>query len=305
MIEDPLIVAVRLGLYVTIGGVFGVSLFAISGLPIAALANLPLRAFVGVSAALGVVLSMFGIAVLAAGMAGMPLGTLTAADLQAVASMTGIGDAWVARTVALAAVAVATLIVRSNLAVAWAGVMFGAVALGSLAWNGHGAATEGWMGNIHLAADIAHLLAAGAWFGALLALGLLVRRAWVGRTHGEVTAAQIALKRFSVAGTVIVVTIIVSGLVNSWLLIGPDHIVGLRTTLYGRVLMAKLALFAGMCGLAAINRYRLTPALGRDYPTPDGAIGALRRSLVTETTAALLILTLVAWLGTLMPPTAA
>src|SRR3546814_15811165 len=45
--------------------------------------------------------------------------------------------------------------------------------LSSLAWSGHGAATEGGAGMVHLGADILHLLAAGAWVGALAALLLM------------------------------------------------------------------------------------------------------------------------------------
>ena len=51
-----------------------------------------------------------------------------------------------------------------------------AVALASLAWSGHGAASEGFRGTVHLVADIVHLLAAGVWVGPLFALGLLLFR---------------------------------------------------------------------------------------------------------------------------------
>jgi putative copper resistance protein D len=59
-----------------------------------------------------------------------------------------------------------------------------------------------------------------------------------------------------------------------------------------------------MLGLAAANRFRLTPALERVIGTGDtkSAIGALRKSLAIETGAAIAILALVGWLGTLEPP---
>ena len=47
------IVAVRLGLYVAISAVFGISLFALDGLPAAELRALPLRAIVGVDSGVG------------------------------------------------------------------------------------------------------------------------------------------------------------------------------------------------------------------------------------------------------------
>src|SRR3546814_14315017 len=49
--------------------------------------------------------------------------------------------------------------------------------LSSLAWSGHGAATEGGAGMVHLGADILPLLAAGAWVGALPALLIMASAA--------------------------------------------------------------------------------------------------------------------------------
>jgi len=54
-----------------------------------------------------------------------------------------------------------------------------------------------------------------------------------------------------------------------------------------------------MLALAALNRWRLTPALERG--TPQQATRHLRLSLTVETIAALAIIGLVAWLGTLDP----
>ena len=72
---------------------------------------------------------------------------------------------------------------------------------------------------------------------------------------------------------------------------------GMAGSRYGWLLGGTLLRFAGMLGLAALNRWRLTPALERG----DGAIGALRLSLAVETGAAIAIMTLVALLGTLDP----
>ena len=69
-----------------------------------------------------------------------------------------------------------------------------------------------------------------------------------------------------------------------------------------------LALFQfAMLGLAAANRYRLTPALVAANAQATGAaitaITALRRSIAIEATAFFVLLMLVAWLGLLAPPT--
>src|SRR3546814_20881518 len=53
--------------------------------------------------------------------------------------------------------------------------VFGAIALATLAWTGHGAIDEGNRRYMHFASDIFHLLAAGGWMGALAAFALLLR----------------------------------------------------------------------------------------------------------------------------------
>lgn len=64
-------------------------------------------------------------------------------------------------------------------------------------------------------------------------------------------------------------------------------------------------LFVAMLALAAANRFRLTPAFERAIAAGDvgRALAGLRVSLAAETTAAVAIVVLVAWLGTLPPPT--
>lgn len=159
----------------------------------------------------------------------------------------------------------------------------------------------GW---IHLGSDIVHLLAAGVWIGALFARGLLLFRRTSGMSAEHVILSHRTLEGFSTVGTVVVALIVVSGLVNGWILIGPANALALFTTLYGQLLLAKLALFVSMLGLAWVNRFRLTPALATALRAEDhgAAVQALRRSLLLETAAALAILLFVAWLGLLAPP---
>jgi copper resistance protein D len=105
-------------------------------------------------------------------------------------------------------------------------------------------------------------------------------------------------------GTLVVAILVITGLINSWLLVGPANFTALGTTLYGLLLLAKLVLFAAMLGLASLNRFRLTPAFERSIAMNDhdGALMTLRVSLAVETTYVIGILALVAWLGTLAPP---
>ena len=92
-------------------------------------------------------------------------------------------------------------------------------------------------------------------------------------------------------------------MLQGWRRVGIDQLLLLPTSPYGQLLLIKLALFALMLILASLNRFRLTPALGRDL-TSDGApaVNQLRASLALEAGAAVIILGLVSWFGTLEPP---
>jgi putative copper resistance protein D len=174
----------------------------------------------------------------------------------------------------------------------------------SFAWTGHGARDEGLTGIVHLAADVLHMLAASTWIGALAVLAVLAIIA--GRPGAEADAGRdtlTGLVRFSSIGVGVVGILVASGLVNSWLLIGPAGLSRVLTTPYGQLLLAKLGLFGAMLGLAAANRYHLTPRL--EHALADGgakAITPVVRSILAETALALLVLALVSWLGTLSPP---
>jgi copper resistance protein D len=104
-----------------------------------------------------------------------------------------------------------------------------------------------------------------------------------------------------------VATLVVTGVVNTLSIMGLEGVATIWTSVYGRLLLLKLAVFAAMLGLAAFNRYRLTPALagelGNAQPA-ERALGGLRRSVVMETLAGAAVLVLVAWLGSLSPTAA-
>lgn len=183
----------------------------------------------------------------------------------------------------------------------WICTVLGALICASFAWMGHGAATEGNIGIVHLIGDITHILAAAGWIGALAIFCLVLVR-----PSSEPMAQKAictSLASFSGAGTAFVAIIIVSGLINSAFLVGWD-INQIVSTPYGQVLIAKLLLFVAMLALAARNRFQHTPALAaalRDLAPPQQAIAGLRRSIVVETCAAIAILASVGWLGMLEP----
>lgn len=221
-----------------------------------------------------------------------------------VVSSTTFGYAVVLRLV-LTAIAGIVLLVSRRSAALWFVCALGAVATLSLAWGGHGAGDEGISGLVHLGADLVHLLAAALWLGALAALVILALDPRATREAAVARRLHFALDGFSGAGTVAVGLLIVTGVANTWFLVGPTHLGSFFTTLYGGLLLAKLGLFGAMATLAAINRWKLTPALDAvavaDLPA---AIRSLRGSLALESAAGLLVLVAVAWLGTLAPPAA-
>lgn len=257
----------------------------------------------------GTALLLSGGAASAMAQTGMMFGEAAAAfrpaDVASVVAETQVGRGLGVR-LALAAVALAVLLFPLRAQARWAALaLLGAGVAASFAWTGHGAATEGNGAGVHLAADIVHMLAAALWLGALVPLLILVARARRAEaTPAETRVAHDALHSFSGIGTLAVALLTLTGLVNAWFLMGADGLARLPTSLYGQLLLAKLALFGAMLGLAAANRFRLTPALGGDLDAPAQALGALQRSLALETLAALLVLAAVAWLGTLSPPVA-
>lgn len=304
---EPAVIALRLLQYAGAMILFGSSLFALYALPTQGLGSAPetrwfrpLLIWSGVGLLLA---SLAGLVAQTSVLAGSFGEGLKLSSLGAVVGM-GLGRAALIRAVA-AALAVAVLVARKadrNALVASAAL--GGIICASFAWMGHGAATEGPGGTIHLVADILHALAAGAWVGALVAFGgLLGRRGKSVQLDGLL---HTALHRFSGVGSGLVAVLVASGLVNSWFLVGPERLSGLWTTPYGQLLSLKLVLFVGMLALAAANRFRHTPALGAALTTGtrEPALRALRRSLMLETGLAIAVLGLVAWFGMLAPVSA-
>jgi putative copper resistance protein D len=159
----------------------------------------------------------------------------------------------------------------------------------SLAWSGHGAATPGAKGGLHLAADVLHLIASGIWLGGLLPYAILLAM--------RPDRAAETTRRFSLLATVSVLVLLPTGIVNGWMIL--PSLDALTGTLYGQLLLAKIGLFLLMLAFAGVNRFVLTPRLAS--ANSDNA----RRRLIIhsgcEIALGLSILALVGVLGTLAP----
>ncbi|MDF0544152.1 copper homeostasis membrane protein CopD [Sphingobium sp. H39-3-25] len=301
------LIAIRWALYVDLGLLFGLPLFALYALGggRAKLRHLPMVASLISLAALGLILSSLGFVIQGAAMAGVPFTHPDMPILGDLLDETALGLALKIRGLALLVLLIGAALQRrlprGGMVVA---TLAGAVALATLAWSGHGAAGEGEAGWLQLAGDLLHLFAAGAWGGAIAAFLLLTRPKIAPDDMERAILAERALRGFASVGTLIVGLLILTGAINGAFLVGPDHVLALGQSTYGLLLIAKLLLFAAMVGLAGLNRFRLTPALGIAIAQQDAAAAMvlLRKSLLVEGFLAVVILGLVAWLGTLSPP---
>lgn len=243
----------------------------------------------------------------AAQMADLPfVEALSEGTAWTVLSETDFGQAWTARLV-LAALLAASLPWRaiSNPTLsrqrAAAAIAAAAALVGTLAWAGHGAAGAGVEGGLHLAADVLHLIAGAAWVGALVPLALLLRAALSQLDHAGFTVATAAVVRFSMLGIASVGALLISGIVNTWILTGS--IQALIGTQYGRLLLAKIALFMVMLSFAAANRFWLTPRLVilSDTNAIKVAMRQVRRNALIEAALGVLVIFIVSILGTMSP----
>ena len=85
------------------------------------------------------------------------------------------------------------------------------MALASLSWNGHAAAGDGFGGTLRLLAGIVHLLAAGAWVGAIAAILQLALRPQGLRLRERTYELWRAAHGFALPGTVIVALLAMTG----------------------------------------------------------------------------------------------
>jgi putative copper resistance protein D len=211
---------------------------------------------------------------------------------------TQFGRIWLLRLVLAGLLVPCLALLTKSRGIDGAATVLGAALVAALAWEGHAGAEEGWGGALHSAADAIHLVAAALWLGALLPLALLLG-GHRERDIGGVVSAHAATLRFSTLGVISIAALITTGAVNMWFLVGT--VPALIGTAYGQILLVKLALFLVMLGVAAFNRYRLTPRLARADKKGRAAIAQLRRNALAEAAIGLIIIALVGALGTAVP----
>jgi len=168
------------------------------------------------------------------------------------------------------------------------------VLLFSLAWISHVAAAT-----VHpfgVLGDMLHLCAAGLWLGGLVPLAIFLARVRASFSLGETVVRVV--RRFSTLSLCCVSVLVVSGISNSWLLVGSIH--ALFTTPYGRLLLVKLTLFGMLLSFGARNRFLiktkpLKAAAGRNV------LSQLRRNVICEAWLGSAVVAIVACLGVTPP----
>ena len=304
MVDLGLVVA-RLLHYATVTLLAGVAVFPLYAYAVAEPKELSHRRHaVLLAAAIGTVLSgLLWFVFAVANMSGTLADVADKEVLWTVLSETTFGGVWMARM--LLAVVIASVMANRPLGAGTAGrdvaaACLAAALMASLAGTGHAQIEEGWLSVAHVALDAMHLLAAGGWLGGLFPLGFILLD-YSTRADAPIVDVDRILLRFSSMGYVAVVTLIVSGLVNSWFMVGS--VSSLLNTSYGQILLAKLALFAAMLALAVANRFWLVPRMieARNSAQPSFWLGRLRYHVLGEQFLGLMILLAVPVLGTMRP----
>ena len=302
---QSLLAATRAVHFAALIGLFGEFVFflciadaTVRGAERAALAQRAVR-MAAWSIAVGVLSGVLWLGLEAAAMSGG--GAAAAWDRHTLATVlaeTRFGQAWSVRLVLALAIAAVLALARRRIdgspPLVLTVALLGGVALVTIAWAGHAAGERGADRIIHLSADGVHLVAAGAWLGALRGLASLLARA---RKAATPVLAGIAARRFSTLGVASVGILVMTGVVNAWYTVGS--LPALLATTYGRLLLLKLVLFGAMLSLAAVNRLRLTPSLtaARDA----SAAAQLQRNAIAETALGIAVLGVVGVLG-ITPP---
>jgi copper resistance protein D len=234
-----------------------------------------------------------------ASMSGLPFkNAFWATAWRTVLFETQFGRVWQLRlgliAAAFALVAAPPVKVKARRTVISALWLVSVVLLASLAWISHAAAAG--VHSLGLLGDMLHLCAAGGWIGGLVSLTIFLVRVRAPFLSGE-TVARV-LHRFSTLSLCCVSLLVVSGISNSWLLVGSIY--ALFTTPYGQLLLFKLTLFAILIGFGARNRFLVEAKLLKAPAEPDLLL-QLRRNVVCEVCLGVTVVVIVACLGVTPP----
>lgn len=174
---------------------------------------------------------------------------------------TGFGQIWFVQCAACAA-----LILRNSTPALDNSRIIAVTAASILAFQslvGHSVAQTGMNGLVLQISYLIHVLAACAWVGAIIPLALTLKRL---KTQPLDQDSELALTRFSGSGFVAVTLILITGIVNTMLVLG--HLPLDWSQPYERLLLIKILFFFTMVSIAALNRYIFVPRAKASYGFP-------------------------------------
>ncbi|HEX2210912.1 MAG TPA: CopD family protein [Longimicrobium sp.] len=210
---------------------------------------------------------------------------------------TGWGLAWVLQAIATLAFVTGLFIAKAphGRSVGWMGAAAGAVLLSAVpALSGH-AASVGQMNGVAILTDSVHVLGAGVWMGTLAALLAVGLPAALTAADGAGDAVAAMVRAFSPMALAGAAAVGLTGIVNVVFQLGA--LSDVWSTGYGRALLLKLALLAGVAALGFYNWRRVLPTLG-----DDAATHRLRRSARAELGLGVVVLLVTAVLVALPTP---
>ncbi|MDO1582571.1 copper homeostasis membrane protein CopD [Rhizobium oryzicola] len=203
---------------------------------------------------------------------------------------TSIGQAWLAQSACLIALCLASRARRHALPLI---VMASGALLATSSMTGHATMNDGWRDVVHRINDCLHILSGGAWAGALVPVLLTLSHA----SHADsIPEREKALIRFSRYGHVTVLLVLLTGVINSSLILQGTSLD--PNSEYLRLLAIKILIVSIMVLVAVFNRYVVVPRIGLSR---ERAYAHLRMMTLVECILASLVLGLVAWFGTLDP----
>ncbi|HLZ58041.1 MAG TPA: CopD family protein [Ktedonosporobacter sp.] len=162
----------------------------------------------------------------------------------------------------------------------WANLGLGAALLSTMALTGHAAAAGNKVVITSLLIDWLHLLAAALWVGGMFYLATIYLPVLRGRALKEqVSALLTTLPRYSPLAITGVILMTVSGPLNA--VVDTLTWGQLLTTVYGRILIVKVLLVAGLLLTSAVHVFWFRPLLKKTYQQYIGLLEAAQKQAAT------------------------